>query len=311
LHFHFIDPRLVRIMEVQKSFFTTVSHPFHIEHVEEVKCNLCGSGEYTSIGKELEFDIRACSKCGLVYVSPQPAQEEFAKFYAGMYSEHSDESAATRSLGYVERHLAALLKRRRPQGGRIVEVGCGYGNFLAQIKEQPWRITALEVSQTALEYARARIPNAEFHQTTLEDADILPESHDCVAMIAVLEHVKNPRAAIAKVSGWLRPGGLLVIQVPYVNAFIRLKRFLPFLPIAFEAPRHLFDFSPKTLPAYLNEAGYRDIRVEIARPYSSPTPLGAYMIWGVKLIGLAIYFATFKRYVYPFAGGIVVHAVKT
>ena len=297
-------------MEVQKSFFTTVNHPFVIDKVEEVACNLCGNAAYDSIGRELDFDIRACTKCGLVYVSPQPAQEEFARFYASMYSDHSEEAVETRSLGYVERHLKRLVMRRKPKGGDFLEVRCAYGTFLRQIATLPCKLTALEISETALNYAKSQVPQATFQQTTIEDAVVAPASQDCVVMIAVLEHVKDPRATIAKATSWLRPGGLFVVQVPYVAPFMRVKRWLPQLPISFEAPRHLFDFSPTTLPQYFRDAGLTDVRVEIARPYSSPTLLGVALIWGVKLVGLALYYVTFKRYVYPFASAIVVHGVK-
>ena len=166
------------------------------------------------------------------------------------------------------------------------------------------------MSKDALEQARVKLPDATFHRTSMEDAPIAPASQDCVMMIAVLEHLKSPQDALARIHTWLDDGGLVMIQVPYVAPFIKAKRWIPWLPIHFEAPRHLFDFSPSTMKRYLREAGYTDIHIEISRPYSSPTALGAALIWAVKLVGYTFYYATGRRYVYPFSGAILASAVK-
>ena len=123
--------------------------------------------------------------------------------------------------------------------------------------------------------------------------------------------MKDPLATLAKMTKWLAPGGVILIQVPYIQHIMKLKKWLaPWAPVHFEAPRHLFDFSPKTLARYLRELGYTDIRVEVARPCMSRGPFGTAMIWVLKAAGIALYRLSGKRYVYPFACAIVVHARK-
>lgn len=129
-------------------------------------------------------------------------------------------------------------------------------------------------------------------------------------MVAVLEHMKSPKDTIERIASWLKPGGLLVVQVPYIAPYIRLKRWVPTLPIFFEAPRHLFDFSPSILQRYFDVSGFGDVQVEISRPYSSPTRLGANLIWAVKAAGLLLYAATLRTYIFPFAGALVAHGLK-
>lgn len=300
-----------RMTKVPSSFYSTFTHEFTDVETEPVPCNLCGSDDYTRLGEEIGFEIRRCRNCSLVYVSPQPTKEALPKFYEEMYDERSGATAETFSLGAVERHISAIVRRRKPDGGNLLDVGCGYGNLLRELRSQEWNLHGLEVSERAIEVARKQAPDAQFVQGTTEDADFAPESMDCVTMIAVLEHMKDPRAALRRVGHWLAPGGLLVVQVPYIQAFFRLAQRLPFAPaISFEAPRHLFDFSPKALPAYFRELGFKDIEREIARPFQSPTRLGAVAIWGVKLPGLLLYHLTGRRYIYPYAGAIVVHGYK-
>ncbi|MCP4638907.1 MAG: class I SAM-dependent methyltransferase [bacterium] len=297
-------------MQVKRSFYTTMAHPFEIEHLEDVDCNLCGSDQFSVIGEELSFRIRQCSDCGLVYVNPQPAADELPKFYADMYPDDDEATVASRSLGAVEKHLSALVQRLRPTPCRLLEVGCGYGELLSRFKDTGWDLTGLEMSEIAADHAQRLLPEATILQQGIEDASFPAGSQDCLMAIAVLEHVKDPRAVLTRLTEWLAPDGTLVLQVPYVAAYIRLKRWISAIPIHFEAPRHLFDFSPTTLTRYLSELGYEDIRVDVARPYASPSHLGALLIWGVKLPGLLLHALTGGRYVYPYAGAFVIHATK-
>jgi len=298
-------------MEVKKSFFTTVNHPFEIGRVEDVVCNLCGGDRYSVIGTELDFEIRSCRDCGLVYVSPQPCADELPAFYAGMYADREAGTVSTRSLGHVERHLRSIVNCRCPEGGRLLDIGCGYGRFLASLDPSAWNLNGTEISETAIAHVNETVPAATIHRGLIDDVDFDDASFDAITLVAVLEHVKDPKAALARITRWLAPGGLLLVQVPYVAPFVRAKRFLPMLPIHFEAPRHLYDFSPRTLPRYFREAGISNTEIDIARPYSSVGPMGELMIWGVKAPGLLLHALTGGRYVYPFASAIVVHGFKT
>jgi hypothetical protein len=104
---------------------------------------------------------------------------------------------------------------------------------------------------------------------------------------------------------------LLLIQVPYIGPYLKLKRYLPWLPIHFEAPRHLYDFSPRVLAEYFCRSGLLGLRAEIARPYASPTRFGAALIWCVKGSGLFLYYLTGGRYIHPFCSAIALHGVKS
>jgi SAM-dependent methyltransferase len=209
----------------------------------------------------------------------------------------------------VESHLRRLVRRRKPQGGSLLDVGCGYGGFLERMQDTGWRLAGLELNESAAAYAAQRVPAASLVRAPIEEAPIAPGSQDCVVASAVLEHVKDPRATLRRLSSWLAPGGLLVVLVPYVVPYLKLKRLMPFLPIHFEAPRHLFDFSPVTLTRYFEELGFRDIRRAIGRPYASPSLLVTTLIWAAKAPGLALHALTGGRYVYPFAGSLLVHGL--
>lgn len=106
-------------MEVKRSFYSPFSHEFEIKDFDYVSCNFCKSDEFDLIGTELEFEIRQCRKCRLVYIYPQPTTAELDKLYEDMYAESYEEVYEKRSVGAIEKHLASIVKSRCPEGGAI------------------------------------------------------------------------------------------------------------------------------------------------------------------------------------------------
>ncbi len=296
---------------VKQSFYTTVEHPFSIEHTEDVVCNFCTSEEFRSLGEELGYSIRCCSQCRLVYINPQPTVDEIPAFYDNMYMDDSPDEIAARGLGYTEKQLAKIVRKRMPHGGELLDIGCGFGAVLKEMAQyEEWGLQGVEIGEKAVAYARELVPSATIQEGTLAEINYPPASFDCILMVTVLEHVKDPLAVLKQVMTWLKPGGLLLLQTPHVEPFIRMKRYVPSVPIHFEAPRHLFDFSPRSLRMYMQGAGCEDVNLDIAVPYACGTRWGVAMIWGMKLIGFALHRLSFGYYVWPYAGGLIAHGVK-
>lgn len=297
--------------QVKQSFYTTVEHPFSIEHTEEVACDFCGDAEFSLLGHELDYAIRRCVSCRLVYINPQPTAEEIPALYEGMYRDDSPEEVAARGLGYTEKQLAGIIRKRLPLGGSLLDIGCGFGAVLEHMARYPeWSLQGIEIDPRAAQYAQQRVPSASILAGSVDSLDFAPESLECILLVTVLEHVKHPRAMLARVMTWLKPGGVLLVQTPHVEPFIRLKRWVPKVPIYFEAPRHLFDFSPNSLRMYMEDAGCHDTQLDIAVPYACGSRLSEAMIWAVKLTGVALQGASLGRYIWPYSGGLIAHGIK-
>ncbi len=292
---------------VPKSFFISWEQYYDNLEVEDVACALCGSNNHVSMGREHIFEIRKCLNCGLVYVSPQPTSESLAAFYETYYGDIE----APRSFGDFETHIKHIIRARCPDGGRLLDVGCGLGTFLHYMSDDNWELYGVDLSEKALEVARRVVPEATLTISAFED-DFHPQvQFDCVTLIAVLEHTKDPRRTLSNIISKLRPGGVLIVQVPYILAFFRLSRRFPFLPrVTFETPRHLFDFSPATLQHLMAECGLEKLVVDVARPYCGQNNWVRMAIWMIKIPGILLRLLSGGRYIYPFAGAIVVHGVK-
>lgn len=242
--------------------------------LETIACDLCGAADAERLlvasdlryGVPGEFPIVRCRGCGLVYTNPRPTPRALARYYPDRYEPHtgipqhaSRAGATVRSLAF--HHLPGALGnvaawlyntlayRALVRGrGRVLDIGCGTGDFLAVWRELGWEVEGIEPSAVAAEAARTRLA-APVHVGFVEDAPLADAAFDLVTMSHSLEHVRSPRAVLRRVRRALAPGGRLLAIVPNFAAWDR--RAFGARWHGLEVPRHLYHFEPATLRALL------------------------------------------------------------
>lgn len=183
--------------------------------------------------------------------------------------------AATGNSGFVERlltrpllyplHLYFRLSGRDPSmipfvgEGRILDVGCGLGFALAAYRERGWTPFGVEPSAVAARYAR-EVLGLSVHQGELLDARFPSGSMDVVLFRHSLEHVPFPLVELREAHRILKASGALVIMIP--NAGSLDARLFGRWWVAWDLPRHLYHFTPRTVAAMLAKAGFRMRRIE-------------------------------------------------
>jgi len=111
----------------------------------------------------------------------------------------------------------------RELGRRVVEVGCGIGNFTAQLSDREL-VIALDREEACIESLRARFPARANLQTMVGDAansalrDLARYRPDSVVCVNVLEHIEDDAAALRAMAEILAPGGVIVLLVPAFQA---------------------------------------------------------------------------------------------
>jgi SAM-dependent methyltransferase len=135
---------------------------------------------------------------------------------------------------------------------RLLDIGCGTGLFLHLAAEAGMQVHGIELSASAVDYARTNY-GLDVHHGTLEDAEIAPASCNIVVMWHVLEHLPDPVAGLRQVAELLAPGGLLFAAVPNFGSYE--ARLFGRRWYSLDAPRHLFHFTPQTLAAAVEQAG--------------------------------------------------------
>jgi SAM-dependent methyltransferase len=155
-----------------------------------------------------------------------------------------------------ERRRALLLGEARP-GERVLDLGCGSGRFVAALRDAGADPVGVEIAEAALERARAVAPGADLR--LLEPGGSLPLEHGSVDLVwcsEVLEHVADGSGLLHEVRRVLRPGGRLLVTVPFHGrvkaAAIALSRFdAHFDPQG----QHLRFYTRASLAASLRAAG--------------------------------------------------------
>ncbi|MFN8549316.1 MAG: class I SAM-dependent methyltransferase [Candidatus Eisenbacteria bacterium] len=222
-----------------------------------------------------------CTHCALVFVHPQPDGEEITQMYGEEYfTAHSDSIGAHGAGAYMEqakqgvhergnasrrmdRRLLSVLETR----GRFLEIGCGPGFFLSEMRNRGWQVAGVEISSYAVRHAREEL-GLEVTEAALDDAHLPARSFDAIFLGDVLEHLPSPTASLRRIAGWLRPGGALVVAVPSTMNLLsarlglslyRLRRRWKTLRLP---PYHLFEYTPATLRRMIDGAGFRVERIE-------------------------------------------------
>lgn len=240
--------------------------------LEEASCLFCPPG---TPAKELfadpPFRVVRCRGCGLVFVTPRVAAADIAAVYGETYWR----SPRARDFGFADYRADAPLWERtyrlRVKGlrgfaeppGRVLDVGCAAGHFLAVMREQGFDVHGVELSGEMAAEAGRRLGAERVHVGTLEQAPF-PERHfDVVSFWDVVEHLPQPIRALRRARELLKEDGLLVVETQNVeSAFARLmgRRWHHFKQV-----EHLWHFSPATVARLLDAAGFTPVRLTSRR----------------------------------------------
>ena len=126
-----------------------------------------------------------------------------------------DRLALLDSQGWTaNNHYHDFLLRHVPENcGRVLEVGCGTGEFSRRLAERAQHVTAIDLSTEMIRVARSRaekISNIDFEVANLMSRDFPAAQFDCIATIATLHHVPMQQALV-KLKDALKPGGILIV----------------------------------------------------------------------------------------------------
>jgi SAM-dependent methyltransferase len=237
--------------------------------VEEAPCPQCGEGDGRLLSTQQgRFGVVKCRRCGLVRLSPRLTREAVRRLYdatyyaAGGYDDYVKTYERFRDV--YERLFAkrlALLNRHVAGPGRLLECGCAHGFQLDWLRRQGWEVAGNDVSAEAAAYARRHF-DLQVAEGPLEEVALEPASFDAAYLVDIVEHLYDPGAALANVRSALKPGGVILVQVPYElyhwekigKALWEGKKPGTIAPDA--VPYHVTFFTPKTLRAMLRKHGF-------------------------------------------------------
>ncbi len=211
------------------------------------------------------FRIVRCQDCELMLTSPQPSDHELGQIYGENYflvenDAHGHRHVDELKQATADQYLDLLDRYGIPAGARLLEIGCGHGDFLLQAAKRGSQVTGLEYSAHACEVARAKLGGTgEVIHGEIGDlpAPADPEDgYDVCVMADVIEHVRDPRRFLEQARALLKPGGVLFVATPTLDSWsarVLRNRWMEF------KPEHLWYFKSATLQTLLLRAGFAGI----------------------------------------------------
>jgi 2-polyprenyl-3-methyl-5-hydroxy-6-metoxy-1,4-benzoquinol methylase len=196
-----------------------------------------------------------CNRCGLLRSDPRMDADSTARFYQDDYrdlytgpqrGEQLFESQVARGRG-----LVSLLAKLLPTIDTVYEIGCGAGGLLLPFAEQGKRVRGVDLGSEYLEVGRAH-GLVLTHGTSDDLLREAGEPADLVLLMHVLEHYLDLRDSIEQTMHLVRPGGLLLVEVPGIGSIADGYRgdVLSYLQNA-----HNFHFTAATLEMVLRGCG--------------------------------------------------------
>lgn len=245
-------------------------------------CDSLGEQVYPHLHDRLfgapgEWSISRCpnADCGLLWLDPRPLEDDIYKAYATYYT-HSSPSGARgmrsrltstvlRMLVNVVTSLSGLTKERRDvtdmhlnklPPGRLLEIGCGDGEFLSRMKGLGWMVEGVDFDAQAAHAAKEKF-DIEVRIGRLEEMRYPEDSFDAVTLRHVIEHVFDPIATMREVCRILKPDGVVVVLTPNAGS-LGLRTFGTNWR-GLEPPRHIQLFTSSTLDSVAKKAGLETV----------------------------------------------------
>jgi 2-polyprenyl-3-methyl-5-hydroxy-6-metoxy-1,4-benzoquinol methylase len=174
------------------------------------------------------------------------------RFAGGFRGAHWLAYAFPRLRSYLDvryrRHLTPLGENR----GRLLDVGCGNGEFLSCAEALGWQAEGIDVDPAAV--AAAQSAGCSARVATLDDDSLEACSYQHVNLSHVIEHVHDPLETLRRCRELLVPSGRLWLHTPNVDS--RGHAIFGAAWRGLEPPRHLVLFSRAALADLLRRAGF-------------------------------------------------------
>ncbi|GAB2558011.1 hypothetical protein GCM10027065_31370 [Rhodanobacter koreensis] len=244
------------------------------------------------------WTLYRCMHCRSAYLDPRPSEASIGRAYGVYYTHTADGVRDTRSQRGAVRHLKMALTngylnsrygtRRQPASGlgvwvakilplrrqkrdaefrylpkpgpgqRLLDIGCGNGDFLANARDAGWDVVGIDTDPKAVAVAKQRGLDVRVGGIDLFAGE--SDGFDAITLSHVLEHLHDPRQFIRAVHRLLKPGGVIFVDTPNIES--RGARRWGRNWRGLETPRHLVLFSQPGLVGLLKAAGFEDIQTK-------------------------------------------------
>jgi ubiquinone/menaquinone biosynthesis C-methylase UbiE len=200
---------------------------------ERTHCEMCGDpvAHHKVMGQRLNqsqgrnpknksgiaVSIMKCRNCKLIYAQPLPIPQDFNDHYGREPEDYWPKQDFEWHEGYFSSEIKSAKKLLPFQPGmKALDVGAGIGKCMVSLSKAGFDTYGFEPSRQFYERALSEMPISldRLQHGMIEKVNYPDSSFDFITFGAVLEHLYHPADCLEKAMRWLKPGGLLHVEVP-------------------------------------------------------------------------------------------------
>ncbi|OGK12771.1 hypothetical protein A3A93_02750 [Candidatus Roizmanbacteria bacterium RIFCSPLOWO2_01_FULL_38_12] len=219
------------------------------------------------------YDVAVCNNCGFVYADNIPEQEFFEEYYKEMskktfylekkiFEKSNKDTYYDKEMNKRIKFTMPIIEKHISKKDRILDVGCYTGEMLAILKNKGYKnILGIDPSDYAVKLAKKWYGIEVITASAFDDLSI--GEFDFIILAHVMEHIKDLRLFIHKVSSYLAPGGKIYIESPNADNFFISKssKFLPEHQESFQqfSVEHINFFTKTSLANLMNSLKFKKV----------------------------------------------------
>ena len=252
---HYGDGKLVYIPKLAKTMTTEVISA----------CPMCGSAKSTT--ERTRADIVKCADCNIVYLRTRPSRESMEARYQ-TYADGTSHMRLPvtidemRSSGlrreYFMQELLPFVNQTGGLMGKLLDIGCGWGAFLANAREKGFEPEGIEICAKMANFANS-VMGLKVHSQQLYDHVFEPGSFNVVSIIHVFEHLPGQKEALACIHALLREKGIFCGIVPNYGSLCSKAQRDRWSWL--DPEMHYLHFTPTTLRLALEKQGFKVLKL--------------------------------------------------
>lgn len=208
---------------------------------------------------EEKFVILRCLACGVIFPRIAIGKNFYKKYYQLNYysSSRLANPVLQRAYRLVANFFSRLQLKSYLEAGRVLDFGCGKGEFLASLPFDTEKY-GVEINRQAVRFIRKKYPEIKIFQgwKKLEKG----VSFDLITLWHVLEHLEEPKKVLQELRKRLKKDGYLIISTPNSGSWgFNLSREHWF---HLDTPRHLAIFNLNSLLDLCRQVGLQPITIK-------------------------------------------------
>lgn len=284
--------------------------------MKDINCPICSESNYNIICKKKystnEYSIVRCSSCLFYFTNPEPNEKELIEFYNNEYLDKHQLVWHKYENGF---NLAMLKLINKYDIKNLLDLGSGQGGFVKLLKKNNINSTGVELVNESCLTAKEIYGIDLINKTCEEYIENCNTLYDCITILNVLEHLKDPMNIMKMTLRCLKRKAILIIVIPNVDFTIILgmirsifgfkdKYMLNskiFSQQGFDPPIHLSAFNQRSIRMLLKHAGYKIISITNAPIIESNIMIISLIKYMVYFMGKVIELLTLNRIVWGYS----------